>query len=598
MKIPSLWRCAALLFVIVATLGLPQTSQIVRAQDPEPPRTVFVHLFEWKWLDVAEECENFLGPKGFSAVQVSPPNEHALVGAYPWWQRYQPVSYQIESRSGTRDQFIEMVQRCDAVGVDIYVDAVINHMTGVGSGTGIAGTSYTEYDYSVYEPWDFHHCGRNGNDDIQNYNDRWEVQNCELVNLADLNTGATYVQDTIAAYLQDLVDIGVTGFRLDASKHMDTNDINAIFSRVNGDYYIFQEVIDQGGEPITAEEYFQNGDVTEFKYSVEIGRVFYEGQLAWLSQFGEAWGFMPNDMAVVFTDNHDNQRGHGGGGHVVTYKDGALYDLANVFMLAWPYGYPKIMSSYNFTDGDQGPPSDGNGNTQSVYSDYNNPESYNCFGNVWQCEHRWEPIANMVEFRNETAADFSVDNWWSNGGNQIAFSRGNSGFVAINKESYTLNRTFQTGLAAGVYCNVLNGQLSASGQSCTGSTVTVNGDGTAYLSVASWDTVAIHVGDKINGGGGDIPTIFNVSNAYTNWGQNIYVVGNIAALGNWNPCSAVQLTPDGYPTWSGVVNLPASTTVEYKYIKYADCGNVTWQSGSNQVFTTPSTGTATRYDAW
>lgn len=27
-------------------------------------RQGIVHLFEWKWLDIADECENFLGPKG------------------------------------------------------------------------------------------------------------------------------------------------------------------------------------------------------------------------------------------------------------------------------------------------------------------------------------------------------------------------------------------------------------------------------------------------------------------------------------------------------------------------------------------------------
>ena len=31
---------------------------------------VYVHLFEWKWTDVARECETFLGPKGYTAVQV------------------------------------------------------------------------------------------------------------------------------------------------------------------------------------------------------------------------------------------------------------------------------------------------------------------------------------------------------------------------------------------------------------------------------------------------------------------------------------------------------------------------------------------------
>ena len=39
-------------------------------------RQVIVHLFEWKWTDIANECEEYLGPKGFCAVQVSPPMEH------------------------------------------------------------------------------------------------------------------------------------------------------------------------------------------------------------------------------------------------------------------------------------------------------------------------------------------------------------------------------------------------------------------------------------------------------------------------------------------------------------------------------------------
>lgn len=42
-------------------------------------RSGIVHLFEWKWLDIARECEKFLGPKGFGGVQVSPVNENAIV---------------------------------------------------------------------------------------------------------------------------------------------------------------------------------------------------------------------------------------------------------------------------------------------------------------------------------------------------------------------------------------------------------------------------------------------------------------------------------------------------------------------------------------
>jgi len=41
--------------------------------DPQtwPDRSGIVHLFEWKWLDIARECEEFLAPKGYAAVQVN-----------------------------------------------------------------------------------------------------------------------------------------------------------------------------------------------------------------------------------------------------------------------------------------------------------------------------------------------------------------------------------------------------------------------------------------------------------------------------------------------------------------------------------------------
>lgn len=82
-----------------------------------------------------------MGPKGYGGVQVSPPNEHALVEDpfRPWWQRYQPVSYKLISRSGNEDEFKDMVKRCNAAGVRIYVDAVINHMSATG-GKGSGGS--------------------------------------------------------------------------------------------------------------------------------------------------------------------------------------------------------------------------------------------------------------------------------------------------------------------------------------------------------------------------------------------------------------------------------------------------------------------------
>lgn len=570
----------------------PADPQAERAAQLAPaPRSVFVHLFEWKWSDVAKECETYLGPKGFAAVQISPAAEHVRAAGNPWWQRYQIASYRVESRSGTRAEFADMVQRCKAVGVDIYADVIVNHMAS-GDGTGYAGSAYQHYNYpGIYQNQDFHHCPGDG--DIHNYQDRWEVQNCELVDLADLNTGSDYVRGKLAAYLQDLKGLGVAGFRIDAAKHIPAADVANIVGRVSGAPYVYQEVIDLGGEPIVASEYFGSGDVTEFKVSSEIGRVFKTGSLSWLANFGPAWGFMPSDSAIVFTDNHDNQRGHGGGGNVVTHKDGQLYNLANVFLLAWPYGYPALMSSYAFTNADAGPPSDANGNTIGPWAS----GTLNC-GTAWICEHRRRAIGNMVAFHNVTQAAFSVSNWWDNGANQIAFSRGALGFVAINKEGSALTRTFTTGLPAGTYCDVIHGDPS--GTTCSGPTVTVDSAGRATITVAAMDAVALHVNATTTGGTpqpSQIPVNFEV-NATTVWGENLYVVGNVAALSNWNPQAGLALSSAAYPYWRATLSLPAGTTVEYKYIKRNGSGTVVWESGANRVLTIPSSGTVTLHDVW
>ncbi len=485
--------------------------------------------------------------------------------------RCQPVSYQLQSRSGNASQFANMVSRCNAAGVDVYVDAVINH-TANGTGTGTAGSSYSSNSltYPVYSSNDFHdECTIDGSDYSS---DAWRVRNCRLVGLPDLDTGNAYVRNTLSGYLDQLTSLGVKGIRVDAAKHMSPGDIGAILNQVNGPLYVFQEVIDLGGEAVSATDYTSTSDVTEFRYSAAIGDVFKNQRLADLNAFGESWGFLAGGDAVVFTDNHDNQRGHGAGGsNVLTYKNGDLYNLANVFMLAWPYGYPKVMSSYAFSNSEQGPPS------QTVYQN----GSAQC-GSAWVCEHRWDSIANMVGFRAETDGQ-GVNNWWDNGNNQIAFSRGNAGFVAINREGNSLSRTFNTGLADGNYRNVAG----------DGACVTVQG-GQVSLTVTAMEAAALHAGEPCDPDTtppvADAASVsFQCQNGNTEWGQSVYITGNNDALGNWSATDALKLDPTAYPTWSGRFDMPADTSIEWKCIKRSETdpgAQLEWQSGSNNQLQT------------
>ncbi len=118
------------------------------------------------------------------------------------------------------------------------------------------------------------------------------------------------------------------------------------------------------GEPIKNTDYTGYARVTEFKYGSKLSETVFKknGQkMSYLKNFGTGWGFIPGDDSISFIDNHDNQRGHGGGGEIATYKNSRDYKIAIAFMMAWPYGFAQIISSYDFPlgDGEQGPPSDG-----------------------------------------------------------------------------------------------------------------------------------------------------------------------------------------------------------------------------------------------
>jgi len=499
----------------------------------EPGRDVIVHLFEWRWDDIANECETFLGPNGFCGVQTAQPMEHRIVTdpPYPWWQRYQPVSYNMTSRSGDEAAFRDMVTRCNNAGVRIFIDAVINHMTkDGGSGEGTYGSPFdgTAYSYPGV-PYDSSHFNLHfgstpscptSDGNIWDYNDPVQCRNCMLDGLRDLRLELPYVREKIATYLNKLIGWGVAGFRMDTAKHMWPADESAIWSMLddlNTQWfpagtrpYFFLEIIHLGSDQGWIPDYVPSlGRHNEFRYGTNLGDVIMKrnGQMmTYLKNFGNGWGFTTDVYALAFLSNHDNQRGHGGGGDsVLTFWDPKTYKMGHVFMLGYEYGHIRIMSSYYWErdiqpDGHDandymGPPSDANGNTLPV----------TCFQNPgWVCEHRWRQVTNMVRFHN-VAMGYRVTRWWDNGANLISFARGveggaSVGFVVINNEDVTHDRFYDTGMPAGVYCDVT--KCDSNVPPCVGDgacrEITVDASGWANISIGPFSStedpyVAIHV---------------------------------------------------------------------------------------------------------
>lgn len=60
---------------------------------------------------------------------------------------------------------------------------------------------------------------------------------------------------TEAAYLNDLLSLGVAGFRLDAAKSMRPENIQAIIDRLDSKPLLSQEVNSDSSQPVTANMY-------------------------------------------------------------------------------------------------------------------------------------------------------------------------------------------------------------------------------------------------------------------------------------------------------------------------------------------------------
>ncbi|MFP5392208.1 MAG: carbohydrate-binding module family 20 domain-containing protein, partial [Gammaproteobacteria bacterium] len=608
---------------LLAATALLGGSFISTAQAvPLNPANTSVQMFRWKWNDIAKECTNHLGPQGFGAVQISPPHASAKLGF--WYDIYQPVNYvSLNSNMGIEAELQTMINTCHTAGVRVYADVVVNQMAG-GSGTATNGSTWNSntLTYPAFSSPDFHTFCDITSADYGSPGNRSNVTQCRMPGLPDLNTGSAYVQGQIKNYMNKLVGMGIDGMRIDAAKHIAANELSAIVAgvtkatKMGETLWITQEIIPDGN--VNRADYYSIGTLNEFKYTYMVRDMFRNSNGATLSQvrtymgtpsgWGGTWGFVPSDKASVFVNNWDTERNSGDSLNASNYtgttndsQGTKRYDLANIFMLAWPYGHAQLHSGFRFTDRDQGPPS------ASPFDASGNP----LINQSWDFIHRWSDISNMVAFRNATAGT-GVDNFTSGTGNQIAFSRGAKGFVAINNDGAAWNASFQTLLPAGTYCNVAHGTLNAAATGCTSDSVVIGSNGIATLSIpgntgSTVPAVALHVNQKVGStGGGTCTTVsvkFRVANANTVTGQNVHVVGNRGELGNWTATTSDQLTAEttgANAAWSQTIQLPPSTAIQYKFLKHGAVADV-WESNQatasgNREATTPACGSSLTLD--
>lgn len=491
-------------------------SDVAMAEDElvSTPNSILL-LFGWKWVDIMYEVP-YLAQHGYDAIKIFPPTEFRLCKDNPWWEIYQPVTYELSSFYGSKEDFIKMIDFCHTFNIKVYVDLIINHMAEYSESDkkhmGTNNHTFDKYHYGplnddqdYYEYDDFYHFDESGNknitmEDYSKLDTVWHLEHFDLVNLPALNLDKPHVVSVLRKYAEYLLSLGVDGFRIDAAKHLRIPAVEKILHnlRTNDGFkpFIYQEYY--SGSPLGnetyfyMEKYFRVGYVTAFTYgqflSDAINKKVNNLEKLVAYAFGSSWVNYPENRTVVVLDNHDTERMMPS---VLNYKDtqNNAYVLAYIFMLAWPFGIPKVMSSFKFQGMDDSIPTapiwQGDRNT---CTDKNSP---------WVCQHRWPAISNMVLFRNKTQKALGISHVWLNG-DQVAFARAyqkpheyvaSIGFVIINNTENVLKRRFETGLPAGKYYNLITSQFKEG--KMDGATIEIENYGFATIVVEPYSSVAI-----------------------------------------------------------------------------------------------------------
>ena len=444
--------------------------------------SVGVQLFMWNWASVETECVTKLGPAGYDWVLVMPPQEH--VTGPEWWTHYQPVSYKIESRLGTRAEFAKMVAACNQAGVKVIADAVINHMVGGRSGTGFAGTEFAKYDHpGLYSADDFHAAKKS----ISNWNSVDEVQGLELLGLSDLATEKPAVRQKIARYLNDLLSLGVYGLRIDAARHIPVADLLAIKALLPADTYFLQEVAAKLNPAIA--DYYPAGDVWEFDWVSLMTEAFqFAGQASKLTKTVDLNFLTDTNSTVTMVSNHDTERN----GQAISTWDAAGQQLAFIYTLASTYGKPMMYSGYAFDEYDAAPRIMVDGKVANATCPAGTAAPKPRYEAMqFTCQHRWKAVEGMIAWRDSVGV--AAETALKGSAGILSFGRGAAGHLIINSNDKLAKVKVKTALAAGAYCDLISGGRTANkvAKKCLGTTVTVDKSGFVSASIGKQAALAI-----------------------------------------------------------------------------------------------------------
>lgn len=167
-----------------------------------------LHLFQWKINDIIPELKT-IKYQGFDAIQISP-IQGTKDSGIEWWKLYQPINLKIGNEQiGSKKDLINLIQESRKYNIKIIVDIVLRHVAG--------DEIYPLKPHRNVDPELLPYLAE-PIDAVNIDSDRWQCTR-RCTGLPMLNYDDANLMNLYKRFLDELVFIGVDGFRLDQLKH-------------------------------------------------------------------------------------------------------------------------------------------------------------------------------------------------------------------------------------------------------------------------------------------------------------------------------------------------------------------------------------------
>lgn len=218
-------KTSLLVLPVIAAMSMPAMGKDRMTVNPDAYNTgTILHAWSWSFPEIAANMKN-VAEAGFTMLQTSPVQAcYAPEGSGKkifddnvtegnWYYYYQPTDWKIGNNIvGTREQMVAMMDSAAKYNIKILVDVLPNH-------TAFDIDAVSDDFYKAVGGRDkmFH---TNGLDHINNYSDRTQCTLYAMGGLPDVNTENPAFQKYYLEFVNDLLNLGVRGFRYDTAKHI------------------------------------------------------------------------------------------------------------------------------------------------------------------------------------------------------------------------------------------------------------------------------------------------------------------------------------------------------------------------------------------